>query len=287
MSSTPHSLAFNPPNIKRNSIGSAQLPLPSSLNAPATQRPLGGTPTSPPQPLPGPSSPRPLFGSSPQSPIISSFSVPHHPPHLHSTTHAIGVQPSAAFFRPSRPPQQPTTYSRSNSPSSLNGPQTTTEEQFQLATIGGGGGYSTDDHHHIAESIHDLNAGTESVHEQQSMSLKRMKKSREPLLPAPPGVNPRPTGNGSFANAHPAASRLMRNSLDRVLTLGRGLSFDSMRKSTTTSRTPPIPSQHPSDRRQTFETKISDEESQSHYNHKGPSLDPQTRTSVLLSGPSP
>ncbi|KAF8912097.1 DHHC palmitoyltransferase-domain-containing protein [Gymnopilus junonius] len=270
MSSTPHSLVFNS-NLHRNSIGSSQLPLPSGLNAPAAQRPAGGTPTSPTQPRP--SSPRP-FGSSPQSPIISSFSVPH-PPQVHSSTHAIGVQPSAAFFRPSRPPQQPQ-YSRSNSPSSMNGP---TDEQFQLAPMNGG--YSTDDHH-IAESI--TGAGTESVHEhQQFMSLKRIKKSREPLLPAPPGFNSRPSGINLNSNPISPASRLMRNSLDRVFTLGRGLSFDSIRKSNH-SRTPPIPQS--ADRRQTFETKVSDEDHAylpSHY--KGPSPDPQ-RNSALLSAPS-
>ncbi|KDR73618.1 hypothetical protein GALMADRAFT_228060 [Galerina marginata CBS 339.88] len=287
MSAPSHSLTFSPSvqqsvnHVKRNSIGSNQLPLPSGLTAPMTQRTAGGTTVN----TAGPSSPRSFAASrpteyhQPQSPILANFSVPHPPPAVHSSTHAAGVQPSAAFFRPSRPTYQPQ-YSRPSTPSSLNAPQ---DEQFQLAPISTA--YSSDDHQ-IAESIH---GGNESVHEQQQfMSLKRMKQSREPLLPGSTSASSRPSANPSNLGATPA-SRLVRNSLDRVFSISRGLSFDSIRKSTST-KTPPAP--HSADGRQTFDTKISDEEngySPTHYKQfNGPSLDVRTsRNSALLSAPSP
>lgn len=283
----PHSLSFSPsvqqsitPNIKRNSLGSNQLPLPSGLNAPVTQRaPVGNSSTN----NAGPSSPR-GFGAgrasetyqSPNSPILASFSLPQPTPHIYtSSTHAGGIQPAAAFFRPSRPSYQPQ-YSRPSSPSSLNAPQ---EDQFQLAPIASH--YDSDDHH-IAESIA---GGNESEQEQQFMSLKRMKQSREPLLPGPNTAQPRPSINAS--NSTPA-TRLVRSSLDRVLSISRGISFDSMRKSTSI-RTPQPTS---AEGRATFESKISDEENgYSPTNYKisnGRSLDvPTPRNSALLSAPSP
>ncbi|PPQ91424.1 hypothetical protein CVT25_014312 [Psilocybe cyanescens] len=294
---TPHSLNFSPSvqqsinsNVRRNSAGSNQLPLPSSLNAPPTQR----TTTTTTQPngsaaSAGPSSPRSFSFAKPQdtyqhqhSPVLASFSASYAtapPPAHNSSTHAGGIQPSAAFFRPSKPIYQPQ-YSRPSSPSSMNIPQ---DEQFQLAPIPGA--YSADDHHITGESIV---GGNESVHEQQFMTLKRIKQSREPLLPGPASSTSRPSINAS--NPNPISpSRLVRNSLDRVLSISRGISFDSIRKSTS-ARTPPNPQS--GDDRQTFESKLSDEEngySPTQYKHyNGPSLDVRnSRNSALLSAPSP
>jgi len=264
-SSTPHSLNFSPSvhqslnsNAKRNSLG--QLPLPTGLNAPMTQRNPGtiiinsGA---------GPSSPRGLNKDYPQSPIMSNFSSLHHPPPIHtSSTHAGGIQPSAAFFRPSRPTYQPQ-YSRPGSPSSLNNPQ---DDVYQLTPIS---------NQHDSEDYHAGETGTESVHDQpQFMSLKRIKQSREPLLPAPVSAGSKPSG--SPMNSSASASRLVRNSIDRVFSISRGLSFDSMRRSSM-ARTPPV---------EAFDTKINDDDSPTHYKHfNGQSLN--VRHSAIHSAHSP
>jgi palmitoyltransferase ZDHHC9/14/18 len=204
----PHSLSLSPSvqqsintNIKRNSLGSNQLPLPSGLNAPVAQRGPVGSPITTTSNA-GPSSPR-GFGAgagrpsetfqSPNSPILANFSIPQPTPHIHtSSTHAGGIQPAAAFFRPSRPTYQPQ-YSRPGSPSSLNVPQ---EDHFQLAPINS---HYDSDEHHIAESIA---GGNESEQEQHFISLKRMKQSREPLLPGPNTTQPKPSMSAS--NSTPA-----------------------------------------------------------------------------------
>jgi len=278
----PLSLSFSPSvqQSKRNSLGSNQLPLPSGLNAPVTHRvPVGNPSTS----NAGPSNPRGFNAgrlsaethqSSPNSPILANFSVTYPTPPIHtSSTHAGGIQPAAAFFRPSRPIYQPQ-YSRPSSPSSLNVP-----DQFQLAPMSS---TYVSDEHHIAESIA---GGNESEQEQQFTSHKRVKQSREPLLPNPNTAQLRPLMSAS--NSTPT-TRLVRNSLDRVLSISRGISFDSIRKSTGT-RTPQPPS---AEGRKTFDSKISDEETgYSPTNYKfsnGRSLDvPTSRNSALLSAPSP
>ncbi|KAF8163605.1 DHHC palmitoyltransferase-domain-containing protein [Crassisporium funariophilum] len=305
MSSTPHSLNFSPSiqqslaantHAKRNSLGSIQLPLPTSLTAPPTLRPTGtllnttltnAGPSSPttrafaiPGRLPGD------IHQQPNSPTLSTFPLPlalplpAHPPPVHtSSTHAGGIQPSASFFRPSRPTYQPQ-YSRPSSPSSLGGHNnnnnnsTLAPEQgdvFQLAPISTHiMDRSADDHHNqIAESI---GGGNESSMEEQGhfLSLKRMKQSREPLLPvgaSRSGVGAGAGGGGSqvtrlsmtrersasgsnpMASPTRSASRLVRHSLDRVFSISRGLSFDSIRKSTAEGGGRP-----------TFESKLSDEE---------------------------
>ena len=84
-----------------------------------------------------------------------------------SATHAGGIQPSASFFRPSRPRQ----YSRPSS-SSSNVHQPDTADVYPLS--------SDDNHQNLAESI-----GPDSiVEDNQFSSLKRIKPSREPLLPS-------------------------------------------------------------------------------------------------------
>lgn len=279
MSAPPHSLTFSPSiqqslnqNIKRNSLGSNQLPLPSGLNAPMSQRTLGMASSAA-----GPSSPRALSSARPletsqphSSPILATFSLPSSPPPVHSSTHAGGIQPAAAFFRPVRPNYQ-AHYSRPSSPESMNAPP---GDNFQLAPIANH--YDVDDHH-MAESIA---GGHESEQEQQFMTLKRMKQSREPLLPGPHGIPPsRPSMNVSNSST---TTRLVRNSLDRVMSISRGISFDSIRKSNTV-RSP--------DGRPTFDTKLVDEEngySPTTYKSQAASFEPHNaRDSAILTGPSP
>ncbi|KAF8197549.1 DHHC palmitoyltransferase-domain-containing protein [Pholiota molesta] len=193
MSASPHSLTFS---SSRNSLGSIQLPLPSGLNAPMTQRaPLIVAPSSP-----GPSSPR-------------GFTSVARPPETYQG-HSSTIQ--ATFS----PPNAPSTL-----PESMSAPP---DDHFQLAPIATH--YDSDDHH-IAESIA---GGNESEQEQQFMTLKRIKQSREPLLPGPHGLPPRPSMTASNSIPVSPASRMVRHSLDRVLSISRGLSFDSMRKSNST-----------------------------------------------------
>jgi palmitoyltransferase ZDHHC9/14/18 len=276
MSASPHSLTFSSSvqqslnqNVKRNSLGSIQLPLPSGLNAPMTQRaPLIVAPSSP-----GPSSPRgfasvarpPETYQGHSSTIQATFSPPNAPSTVHRSTHTGGIQPSAAFFRPSRPTYQPQ-YSRPSSPESMSAPP---DDHFQLAPIATH--YDSDDHH-IAESIA---GGNESEQEQQFMTLKRIKQSREPLLPGPHGLPPRPSMTASNSIPVSPASRMVRHSLDRVLSISRGLSFDSMRKSNSTRA---------ADGRPNFESKLSDEENgYLPTNYNGPT-DPEL---ISAASPSP
>ncbi|KAF5330382.1 hypothetical protein D9619_005297 [Psilocybe cf. subviscida] len=260
--STPHSLNFSPAvqqtfnsTSKRNSAGSTQLPLPSGLNAPMSQRTPGGMVA---VGNPGPSSPRAY-------PYRPSELSPTHT--VHSSTHAGGIQPSAAFFRPSRPTHQPQ-YSRPSSPESIQ------DNNYQLGPISS---HYDAEERRMAESIA---GGNESEQEQQV--IKRVKQSREPLLPGP-GVPPVSRPSLSAPNAAPA-TRLVKHSLDRVLSISRGLSFDSMRRSSST--------RPPGDNR--YEPKASDEEngySPTTYKHPaGRSLDvPRRRNSALgpPSSPSP
>lgn len=152
--------------------------------------------------------------------------------HYNSATHAGGIQPPASFFRPSKPFQPQ--YSRPSSPSS-------SIDQHPLPD---------DNHHNVVSSISDPDS---------DLPLKRIKQSREPLLPIsrsghpPPPSNSKLDRNLSASNPTRSATRLVRNSFDRVLSIGHGMSFDSIRRSTTT-RTPPI------EGRPTFESKLSDDE---------------------------
>lgn len=292
MSGVPHSL-------KRNSIGSNQLPLPTSLSqpkSPASPNNIRTTTTSlypgrPPSDFPSPNSPVSHSYPLPLSISSPSYSHPYHP----SSTHTSGIQPSASFFRPSRPNNQPT-YSRPSSPNSLNNGSTSGHhgqadgDVFHLTPIGNHHMHTHDsaDDYHIAESIngghesgidesHNSNShGNQPTTQPSSQphhfgSLKRIKQSREPLLP----ISSRPFQSASTSNnlarnslstrdraaasispsqtqpLNPSrsATRLVRNSIDKVFSISRGISFDSIRKS---SRTP--------EGRPTFESKITDEE---------------------------
>jgi len=162
-----------------------------------------------------------------------------------SMTHAGGIQPSASFFRPSRPSH----FSRPSSPSS--------QTDIPLSPLSA--------HHHehdFAESIHENDSMHEHDSEAQFITLKRIKQSREPLLPSPPLHSPSTTSRTRHSGAGAPASRLVRNSVDRVLSIG--ISFDSVRKS----------------------TKVGDEESQHHHHHHHQRKHLQ-RDSVLSSASPP
>lgn len=190
--------------------------------------------------------------SSPRSFTFSAAEHPNSPtnstfPHV-SATHAGGIQPPAAFFRPSKP-----YHSRPSSPSSSNAHRPDTVDVYPIS--------SDDNHNNIAESI----VGPDSVTEDdQFMSLKRIKQSREPLLPvfASSGgpTNPKPSlmreNSISVSNSTKNATRLVRNSFDKVLSIGHGISLDSIRRSRSI-RTPPTSS---AEGPPTFGPKINDDE---------------------------
>ncbi|PPQ63280.1 hypothetical protein CVT24_006805 [Panaeolus cyanescens] len=266
---------------KRNSNGSNQLPLPTSITlqklpaSPIRTARLASDFPSPNSPL-SQSYPLPLSISSP------TYNNPYHP----SSTHTSGIQPSASFFRPSRPNYQPS-YSRPSSPNSLNnGTNTGDQDVFHLTPIGNHHMQTQDstEDYHIAESVNGGHeSGMDESHNSSSQanhpplaqtnqfgSLKRIKQSREPLLPlssrhshsAEPS-NSRNSQSNRHTPAHSmsasqsnplntsrSATRLVRNSIDKVFSISRGISFDSIRKSAT--RTP--------EGRPTFESKITDEE---------------------------
>lgn len=270
--SNPHSLPFSsspqqPEHAKRNSL--TQLPLPHSLNAAAPQRPPGGNLSIRTQGtsihVPG----SPTVANIPQSPSSrGDTNYSHSPtttnfqraPPIHvSTTHAGGIQPSASFFRPSRPIQQQQ-YSRPVSISSAHAPPQDADI-FPMSTM-------SKRHSGSSEGpSYSIGGGPESVADDhtQYASLRNMKQSREPLLPIgerPNTLLPRPsvmrersggsnTSGGPLSPARNATGRLMRNSLERVFQLGRGLSFDSSRKSTSNAPSRGMPSEvhlnHPGD----------------------------------------
>jgi len=294
--STPHSLPFSngsssqhTVNTKRHSQPS-QLPLPSSLSAPVPQRPHGvntilkpgnlsvNVPGSPP---PHPKSPSAVsIRSRGEPPLSSPPSIAAFPPPqpIHSSsTHAGGIQPSASFFRPSRPSQQ---YSRPQSASSANNGdpiRTADPDLFQLTPLPPQRLSSSSDEGPSGST----GGGQESTVEEENRqlsSLQRLKQSREPLLPfggRPAPLAPRPSvsrernaaPSSTTLTARETTSRLVRSSIDRVLGLRQGLSFESMRRSPT-AHPPPAHDRHP-----TFEGKRIDEE----HGMYPPSISPTSR----------
>lgn len=237
MSSSQHlpltsSVPPSPTSPRRNSQGQ-QLPLPTSLNTTITQRPQGGTTgsilasaSSPPpvRPLPHGTNRLPGDFQTPTSPTLSNFA------HVHSATHAGGIQPSMSFFRPTRPNNQ-LDISRPSSVGSINDVAGGTQdpEFFQLSDV----------NHRRSESVEDQldgSRGTDHVHTnvQDIQPSKRIKQSREPLLPTVdrPNATGRPSGtrDRSGTTSSYAAKNIVRTSFDRVMGLSRGLSFESLRK---------------------------------------------------------
>lgn len=213
-----------------------QLPLPTTVNTTLVQRPQGGTTVST---LTGHNAPARslphvmgrLSGEmqSPNSPIQSSF------PHFHST-HAGGIQPSMSFFRPSRPTYDKPDLSRPESMVSINDIEENghDSESFQLGEINQRHSDVADDD--VSRAVSELYTNA------QELPPKRTKTSREPLLPIT-------DQSGSLLNrlsmsrdrsgtcSNSATKNLVRTSFDKVMGLRRGLSFDSVRKSSPTRPT--------------------------------------------------
>nr|GAT53294.1 predicted protein [Mycena chlorophos] len=123
----------------------------------------------------------------------------------HGATHASGIQPSASFFRAQRPTHQP--------------PPTmpTDSEVYDLSPLT----------KHISNSSDDAAGGT--VEDDDS------KGPRDPIIPLsistrPPMLHERSGSSGASPTRGGATGRLVRNSLERVFSLRRGMSFESIQK---------------------------------------------------------
>ncbi|KAL1743448.1 DHHC palmitoyltransferase-domain-containing protein [Schizophyllum fasciatum] len=271
---SPHSLQFAPaPSGPASASASGQrhsliaqgqqLPLPSATSPAFKRHSAQGSissatdlarPRSPGTPTPAPR-------SRPTSPMMFAAAAASSGAHS-SSTHAGGIQPSASFFRPTRPSQiQPSQYARysarrSSVASDASIPMGTPQlDSFQLQRLsqeteeeeGAEGSMSTTQH-----------LGDET--------LRSIKTSRDPLLPmrsaSPqaanlprrPSVNRERSGGttntqGGFGSVL-SPNKFVRNSFDRVLSMSHRLSFDSARRS---PRTPTV--EHHIDER-----KIIDEE---------------------------
>ncbi|KAJ7510016.1 DHHC palmitoyltransferase-domain-containing protein [Mycena galericulata] len=185
------------------SPSSPQLPLPSTLtsippNSPVRHVRQGSTATR---------------GEPSRSPTMPTFASQYH----HSTTHAGGIQPSASFFRPSRPTYRPPSIESATDTDLYNLPPLSKHVSASSEDhLGSTGGHTADDH---------------------DIKQQRPKQSREPLLPSfatrPsfPRERSGSTSNGPLSPSRNATGRLVRNSLERVFSLRRGLSVDSIRRS--------------------------------------------------------
>ncbi|KAG5645590.1 hypothetical protein DXG03_005728 [Asterophora parasitica] len=216
-------------DLRRNSRGS--LPLPPSLSAVNTTLSSSLSP---------PSSPRsPVNGQAlSSSPTSAHFplQVLHSPPMLSSSTHAGGIQPSSSFFRPARPliqPQyspQPSLHTDTESPDQyplapLNSSTTAPQDQKRISL----GTSSTEDQDPVTDATEFAN-------------VKRIKQSREPLLPigGPVSSAARRQSVSAATPASPVStpkkptSGRVRTSLDRVfgLSFPNRMSFDSVRNRT-------------------------------------------------------
>ncbi|KAJ6502409.1 DHHC palmitoyltransferase-domain-containing protein [Mycena sanguinolenta] len=134
---------------------------------------------------------------------MPSFAAPYR------STHAGGIQPSASFFRPSRPQYRAPSVESAGVEADV----------YNLAPLD----------KHISNSSDEP---TDDGHKRQQPP----KPSRDPLIPLavarPPMLRDR-SGSGSQGPLSPSRSatgRLVRNSLERVFSLRRGMSFDSLNK---------------------------------------------------------
>ncbi|KAF5386790.1 hypothetical protein D9615_001602 [Tricholomella constricta] len=214
----------------RNSRGS--LPLPPSLSAVSTVSPASSQQPSSPR-LPGPAS-----SSSPTSAQFPLQAL-HTPPMLSSTTHAGGIQPSSSFFRPARPVQQ-----QQYSPQPSIHTDTETPDQYPLAPLNSSAAPQDQKRLSLANSSIDdqdpVTDTTEDPHSSQFTTLKRIKQSREPLLPIGGTISARRPSVSATTSASPFSSPKkptagrVRTSLDRVfgLSFPNRMSFDSIRNRT-------------------------------------------------------
>ncbi|KAL9715389.1 Eukaryotic peptide chain release factor GTP-binding subunit [Leucoagaricus gongylophorus] len=220
------SIPPSPTSPQHNSQGQQQLPLYATI----TQRPQSDMTVSKAASISSSPTPRSLplvpnrFLSDTQTLTSPNFT------RIHSATHAGGIQPSVSFFRPTRPNNQ-TESSRPSSVGSTNDAVEGTQdpEIFQLGDMNHRRSESFDDQ--VAES-----RATDHVYTvlQDVQSSKRVKQSREPLLP----TTTRPNATGRLSGTRDcsgtasscAARNKVRTSFDRFLGLSRGLSFESLRK---------------------------------------------------------
>jgi palmitoyltransferase ZDHHC9/14/18 len=281
---TPQSLPSHPTTT--HSQRPPQLPLPSA-SASSAQRSADASDHRQPGSPTATTSPRArhslIMGEPARSPTFTTFHTQMSPT---STTHAGGIQPSASFFRPSRPSQQ-VQFSRPSSASSSGPDQNLPPilapdgDIFQLAPLtkdsdvssAEEGPTSNEGRDSTAEGDEDLHrkvssSGRAAAARQAFSSQNRVtKRSREPLLPiggrGVQGSNTRPPvsrgiieGNASVS-AGPlspsGATRRFRSSIERVFR--RGLSFESTRRSSSTR--PPTADESG---QQTSERKVRDEE---------------------------
>ncbi|KAF5373557.1 hypothetical protein D9758_000693 [Tetrapyrgos nigripes] len=145
------------------------------------------------------------------SPTLARHS-PHSPsfPIHTSSTHAGGIQPSASFFRPSKPH-----HSRPASPSSSS--HSPPQDDVPL---------------------YDISKRTSDSTEQHDTSVKGQKHSRDPLIERMAVNHDVNSTNASRLPIIPSsrsASNRIRSSIDVVFNLRRGVSFDSRNKNPTTT----------------------------------------------------
>lgn len=155
-------------------------------------------------------------------PTVTTFQIPPVP--IPSTTHAGGILPSSSFFRPSRPvyscPSSSVSITSNDVlPTFNSGPP----DQHPLSIL-----TSRFSHESDLRSYGDPS----SLRDTTGQISKRLKQSREPLLPLSNKHIVASASAPSHMPTHldfktPGGNR-MRNSFERVF---RGLSFDSMRKS--------------------------------------------------------
>ncbi|KAJ7709759.1 DHHC palmitoyltransferase-domain-containing protein [Mycena rosella] len=231
-------------------LSPSQLPLPSTLtsvppNSPPRHTRQGSTSTAG-----GPSSPSPMASPS-KSPTMPSFASHYQ----HSSTHAGGIQPSASFFRPSRPNHQ---YRPPSTESAL----PTDGDVYNLSSLT----------KHISNDSDGPAGSVGGGTAEDEYTKQHPKPSREPLLPL--GVRPslsRPSlprersgssSTGPLSPSRSATGRLVRNSLERVFSLRRGMSFESIRKSAGGAREGRMPFEDRNDE----EHGMFDIPASSHYN---------------------
>lgn len=308
--STPHSLPPTQPTSPKkkkptqlplpssNFSVSRSQPLPSSLPSPtrqSTSRPYGRSASTTVRagsalPIGGGDREKdaPVLQQSSSSPTVPTFQQAYNP---NSTTHAGGIQPTANFFRPLKAYQLPRPSSTGSADSSSNGLAIMAPDPglFQLAPLTHQRSHSSEDlsgSTHAADETLPGPAGAFGAPEirnlddeelrRQFSAPKRMKHSREPLLPiggrALTSINTSPTAHStSYSRGMPERSpasskpdkaspitpvsggpaKRMRNSIDRMFR--RGVSFDSTRKSM-------ISIGSPSEGRRTFEGKQTDDD---------------------------
>ncbi|KAG5635470.1 hypothetical protein H0H81_011111 [Sphagnurus paluster] len=145
------------------------------------------------------------------------------------STHAGGIQPSSSFFRPARPTQQ-----HQYSPQPSVHADTDPSDHYPLTTLTSS---VTQQPNRVSlqSSIedHDPTIDNEDPHSSRLATLKRIKQSREPLLPigGSSGSSPSKANSPTAAPNSPKTAGRVRTSLDRVfgLSFPNRMSFDSIR----------------------------------------------------------